>query len=53
VGEAPEVFQIGADGKVEAKMAELMIGGAPAALEARVRAAAKYCPTRSIRIEEK
>jgi sterol 14-demethylase len=47
VGEAPEVFRLGADGKVEA------ITDEPApALHAKVRAAEKYCPTRSIRLKE-
>lgn len=47
VGEAPEVFKIAADGKVEAKL-ELV----PAELSERVRLAAKYCPTRTIRLQE-
>ncbi len=46
-GEAPEVFTIGDDGKVEAKTTT-----PPAALYARVRAAAQYCPTRAIRLHE-
>jgi sterol 14-demethylase len=47
VGEAPEVFRLGADGKVEA------ITDAPsAALSAKVRSAQKYCPTRAIRVVE-
>ncbi len=48
VGEAPEVFRIGADGKVEA------ITNTPSPeLYAKVRLAAKYCPTRTIRLQEK
>jgi sterol 14-demethylase len=47
VGEAPEAFRIGDDGKVEA------IADQPAPeLHNRVRAAAQYCPTRAIRIVE-
>jgi sterol 14-demethylase len=47
VGEAPEVFRLGANGKVEP------ITTAPEpALHARVRAAAKYCPQRAIRLIE-
>lgn len=47
VGECPEVFRLGADGKVET------ITDAPApALYAKVRAAQRYCPTRSIRLSE-
>jgi sterol 14-demethylase len=45
VGEAPELFFIGANGKVEAKYAEI-----PLELHAKAHAAAKYCPTRAIRI---
>ncbi len=47
VGEAPEVFRLGADGKVEA-----ITDAPPAALHAEVRAAARYCPTRAIRLVE-
>jgi sterol 14-demethylase len=47
VGEAPEVFCLGADGKVEAKTTEI-----PGELQAKVRAAAKYCPTRAIKLRE-
>jgi sterol 14-demethylase len=47
VGEAPEVFRIGADGKVE-----LIQAHPDASLHARVRSAAQYCPTRTIRIVE-
>jgi len=47
VGEAPEVFRLGADGKVEAITTE-----PAAALHAKVRAAEKYCPTRAIRCTE-
>jgi sterol 14-demethylase len=47
VGEAPEVFKLGEDGRVEA------ITTTPApGLYARVRAASKYCPTRTIKIVE-
>jgi sterol 14-demethylase len=46
-GEAPEVFRLGADGKVEAIQDQ-----PPAALHARVHAAAKYCPTGAIRLVE-
>jgi sterol 14-demethylase len=45
VGEAPEVFQLGQDGKIVAKMTDI-----PPALQEKVRAAAKYCPTRTIKI---
>jgi sterol 14-demethylase len=47
VGEAPEVFRLAADGKVELTGAELT-----GELHGKVRAAAKYCPTRTIRLEE-
>jgi sterol 14-demethylase len=47
VGEAPEVFRIGSDGKVET------ISDTPAKEHwAAVRMAAKYCPTRTIRVIE-
>ncbi|MFI5290111.1 MAG: cytochrome P450, partial [Polyangia bacterium] len=46
-GEAPEVFRLGADGRVEAKLEF-----PPEALHARVRAAARFCPTHTIRLEE-
>ncbi|HUS67441.1 MAG TPA: cytochrome P450 [Kofleriaceae bacterium] len=46
-GEAPEVFRLGDDGKVEAIMTR-----PPAELEDKVRAAAQYCPTRAIRLIE-
>jgi sterol 14-demethylase len=47
VGEAPEVFKLGADGRVEA------ITTTPAPeLYAKVRAASKYCPTRTIKVVE-
>jgi sterol 14-demethylase len=45
VGEAPELFKLGADGKVEAKMESV-----PAELADKARAAQKYCPTRSIKV---
>lgn len=47
VGEAPEVFKIGDDGRVEA----ITIDPAPEHW-AKVRAAAKYCPTRTIQLRE-
>lgn len=49
VGECSEVFRIAGDGRVE-----LVDGMAepPAALHDKVRAAAKYCPTRTIRLTE-
>jgi sterol 14-demethylase len=47
VGEAPGVFRLAADGKVET------ITDRPAPEHyARVRAAAKYCPTRTIQLRE-
>lgn len=47
VGEAPEVFKLGKDGRVEA------ITTTPAPeLYAKVRAASKYCPTRTIKVIE-
>jgi sterol 14-demethylase len=48
VGECPEVFMIGAEGKVAAKTLT-----PPVELNDKVREAARHCPTRSIRIEEK
>lgn len=47
VGEAPEVFAVGKDQKVMLKIAR-----PGPELHDKVRAAAKYCPTRTIRIEE-
>ncbi|MSP63894.1 MAG: cytochrome P450 [Myxococcales bacterium] len=47
VGEAPEVFHVAADGKVEALLRE-----PPPDLHASVRRAAAYCPTRAIRLDE-
>ena len=44
VGECPEVFQIGADGKVEAKTLTPSVE-----LHDKVRAAERYCPTRAIK----
>jgi sterol 14-demethylase len=45
VGECPEVFKLGKDGKVET------ITASPAPeLHGRVAAAAKYCPTRAIKL---
>lgn len=46
-GECPEVFAVGRDGKVMVKTKL-----PPIELNAKVRAAAKFCPTRTIRIEE-
>ena len=47
VGEAPELFRIGADGKVETLLDHL-----PPELHAKAAAAAKFCPTRSILLRE-
>jgi sterol 14-demethylase len=47
IGEAPEVFRLGADGKVETITDE-----PAAALHAKVRLAEKYCPQRVIRVKE-
>jgi sterol 14-demethylase len=47
VGEAPEIFRLAEDGKVALTGADV----APS-LHGKVRAAAKYCPTRAIRVEE-
>lgn len=47
VGEAPEVFALGKDQKVILKVPR-----PPAELHEKVRAAAKYCPTRTISLEE-
>ena len=47
VGEAPEIFRVGADHKVEA-----IVERVPAELEGKVRAAAKYCPTHAIRFKK-
>jgi sterol 14-demethylase len=46
VGEAPSVFGIAADGKVECKHA----GELPFAVYGQVHAAEKYCPTRAIKL---
>jgi sterol 14-demethylase len=46
-GEAPELFAVGRDEKVILKVAR-----PPAELWDKARAAAKFCPTRTIRIEE-
>ena len=46
-GEAPDLFRLAADGKVEALQSSI-----PAALAARARAAAAFCPTRAIRLRE-
>jgi sterol 14-demethylase len=45
VGEAPEAFRIGANGKVALVRDEI-----PTTLSDKVRAAAKFCPTHAIRI---
>jgi sterol 14-demethylase len=47
VGEAPDVFRIGRDGRVEAITVE-----PPAALHEKVRNAAAYCPTRANKLSE-
>ena len=47
VGEAPEVFMIGENGKVKAKTYS-----PPLELHDKVRAAAQFCPTRAIRLKE-
>ncbi len=47
VGEAPEVFYIGEDGKVALHDVALT-----APLDSKVRAAQKFCPTRAIRLRE-
>ena len=46
-GEAPELFAVGKDQKVILKVAR-----PPVELHDKARAAAKFCPTRTIRIEE-
>ncbi len=45
VGEAPEVFQLGPDGKVALRTEHV-----PPELEAKVQAAATYCPTGTIQL---
>jgi sterol 14-demethylase len=47
VGESPQLFKIGADGKVETLDAT-----PPPSLHERARAAARYCPTRAIKLQE-
>ena len=47
VGEAPEVFAIGENGKVKA-----LNYSPPPELHDKVRAAAQFCPTRAIRLKE-
>jgi sterol 14-demethylase len=47
VGEAPELFRIGDDGKTT-----LLVERPPAELHAKAAAAARYCPTRAIRVVE-
>ncbi|MGB0678549.1 MAG: ferredoxin [Polyangiales bacterium] len=46
-GELPEVFELGEAYKVTLRTTE-----PPPELHDKVRTAAKYCPTRAIRIEE-
>jgi len=46
VGEAPDVFRIGDDGKVELALA----GDLPLSLYGKVHEAAQYCPTRTIKL---
>jgi len=46
VGEAPDVFRIGADGKVELALD----GDLPLGSYGKVHAAAEYCPTRTIKL---
>ena len=46
VGETPEVFRIGDDGKVELALA----GEVPLALYGKIHEAAQYCPTRAIKL---
>ena len=46
VGEAPDVFRIGDDGKVELAMD----GDLPLSLYGKVHEAAQYCPTRTIKL---
>lgn len=47
VGEAPEVFELAADGRVSLRTEHPL-----AEHHAAVRAAARYCPTRTIQLEE-
>lgn len=47
VGEAPELFALGKDHKVILKLAR-----PPVELHEKARAAARHCPTRTLRIEE-
>jgi sterol 14-demethylase len=49
VGEAPEVFRIGDDGKVELAL-DLIGGDLPLSLYGKVHEAAQYCPTRTIKL---
>jgi sterol 14-demethylase len=46
VGEAPEVFRIGEDGKVELAID----GDLPLSVYGKVHEAAQYCPTRTIKL---
>jgi sterol 14-demethylase len=48
VGEAPELFKLGEDGRVQLCSDEPVA----AALHDKARAAAQYCPTRTIKIQE-
>ncbi len=51
VGESPDLFQIGEDGKTE--LPELARAGIPRSMHHKARAAARYCPTKTIRLIEK
>lgn len=46
-GDAPEVFQVDADGKLH-----VLISEPPEALRESVEAAVQYCPTRALRIQD-
>jgi ferredoxin len=46
--EAPEVFRV----RKGADTVEVLLPEPPEALRAKVQAAAKYCPTRALRIED-
>ena len=48
VGEAPDVFRIGDDGKVELAIAA--DADLPLSLYGKVHEAAQYCPTRTIQL---
>jgi len=49
VGEAPDVFRIGKDGRVELAI-DLVGGDLPLSLYGKVHEAAQYCPTRTIKL---